>query len=125
MGALNHFMLPHADASRRHDAREVGGAFLMERLTEALVARGAILSRLQARIFGGGNLIGTDIGRQNIEFAINFLRNRQSLCCRPTSAAATGAGCASGPRKDMSRFARSNRRRRNLWRLEPTPRHSL
>ena len=70
-------MSPHADASRRHDAREVGGAFLMERLTETLVARGAILSRLQARIFGGGNLIGTDIGRQNIEFAINFLRNRR------------------------------------------------
>ena len=77
IGGVNHFMLPHADASRRHDAREVGGAFLMERLTETLVARGAILSRLQARIFGGGNLIGTDIGRQNIEFAINFLRNRR------------------------------------------------
>ena len=79
IGGVNHFLLPFADAdaARGPDARKVGGAFLMERLIEALVERGATLGRLQARIFGGGNLIGSSVGQRNIDFATVFLRNRR------------------------------------------------
>lgn len=77
IGGVNHFLLPYADASKGLEARKVGGAFLMETLIEALVARGAAHERLQARIFGGGNLIGSGIGQRNIEFATAFLRQRR------------------------------------------------
>jgi chemotaxis protein CheD len=77
IGGVNHFLLPHSDASKGQSALKFGGAFLMERLVEALVARGAALGQLQARIFGGGNLMGSTIGQRNIEFATAFLRNRQ------------------------------------------------
>jgi chemotaxis protein CheD len=77
IGGINHFLLPYSDANRGPNVLKLGGAFLMERLIEALVARGAALGRLQARIFGGGNLIGSDVGQSNVAFATAFLRNRQ------------------------------------------------
>jgi len=77
IGGVNHFLLPYADACRGPDALRVGGAYLMERLIEALVARGATLGRLKARIFGGANLIGSAVGQQNAEFAAAFLRTRR------------------------------------------------
>jgi chemotaxis protein CheD len=77
IGGVNHFLLPYADAASGRNALKLGGAFLMERLIESLVAEGATLGRLQARIFGGANLIGSAIGQRNAEFAIAFLRNRR------------------------------------------------
>lgn len=77
IGGVNHFLLPYADAGQGPSALKVGGAFLMERLIESLIARGADPDRLQARIFGGANLIGSDIGRRNAHFATAFLRNRR------------------------------------------------
>jgi chemotaxis protein CheD len=77
IGGVNHFLVPYADAAKGPDVRKVGGAFLMERLIQALVERGATLGRLQARIFGGGNLIGSGVGQRNIDFATVFLRNRR------------------------------------------------
>jgi len=76
IGGVNHFLLPHAAAGHGQSALRVGGAFLMERLIESLAARGAALDRLQARIFGGANLIGSTVGQRNVEFATAFLRNR-------------------------------------------------
>lgn len=77
IGGVNHFLLPYAVAAKGPEARRTDGAFLMERLIEALVARGARLGRLQARIFGGANLIGSAIGQRNVEFATAFLRDRR------------------------------------------------
>ena len=76
-GGVNHFLLPYADACGGPNALKVGGMFLMERLIESLAARGANLGRLQARIFGGANLIGSAVGQRNAEFATAFLRNRR------------------------------------------------
>ena len=77
IGGVNHFLLPYVDAAKGPDVRKVGGAFLMERLIEGLVERGATFGRLQARIFGGGNLIGSSVGQRNIDFATVFLRTRR------------------------------------------------
>lgn len=74
IGGLNHFMLPDAgDAAS--GARF--GAFAMELLINELVRRGARRAAMEARIFGGGqvmkSLAGTLIGDKNVAFARGFL----------------------------------------------------
>lgn len=74
VGGLNHFMLP--------DAGDVAsgarfGAFAMELLINELIKRGARRGFMEARIFGGGqvmkSLAATLIGDKNVAFAKGFL----------------------------------------------------
>ncbi|HCE6098490.1 hypothetical protein ACEPU1_33790 [Pseudomonas aeruginosa] len=54
IGGMNHFMLPDAapgDGSARY------GAHAMELLINALLKAGALRQRLQAKVFGGGNVL--------------------------------------------------------------------
>ncbi|MBC7603189.1 MAG: chemoreceptor glutamine deamidase CheD [Ramlibacter sp.] len=74
VGGMNHFMLPDSG-----DAAAGGrfGAFAMELLINELLKRGARRSSLQAKIFGGGqvmkSLAGTLIGEKNVAFVQTFL----------------------------------------------------
>lgn len=77
IGGVNHFLLPYPNASKGEKGLRLGGAYLMERLIESLAARGATLGRLQARLFGGANLIGSHIGQQNVALATAFLHDRR------------------------------------------------
>lgn len=74
VGGMNHFMLPDAG-----DPSAGGrfGAFAMELLINELLKRGARRGAIEAKIFGGGqvmkSLAGTQIGEKNVAFVRQFL----------------------------------------------------
>ena len=74
VGGMNHFMLPDAapgDGSARY------GAHAMELLINGLLKAGASRQRLQAKVFGGGNVLPgmtlDPIGTRNGNFVLNYL----------------------------------------------------
>ena len=79
IGGMNHFLLP--TNPRRHESDLRYGDVAMHKLVEALVAKGAFLQRLTAKIFGGAcvvdGLARLSIGEQNVAVALEFLRDRQ------------------------------------------------
>ncbi len=80
IGGLNHFLLPHWNeggaAAWRYGNTAVDG------LIEALVACGARLGNLQAKLFGGARVLSAmpgaegHLGRRNVEVAEENLRRR-------------------------------------------------
>jgi len=74
VGGMNHFLLPGEDMTEGREAARYG-AYAMELLINALLARGARRERLQAKLFGGGQLLQgvTNVGEQNVAFAETFL----------------------------------------------------
>lgn len=80
VGGMNHFLLPGDSAG--------GGASLkygvnaMELLINALLQRGAVRRRLEAKLFGGAHVIAnlSDVGRSNAAFAAEFLRTESIPC---------------------------------------------
>jgi two-component system chemotaxis response regulator CheB len=79
VGGLNHYLLPEVSPSDVPSPRY--GTAAIEMLIEEMLSLGASLSRLQAKIYGGGNVIavamlGDGIGRRNIEIAEKMLRER-------------------------------------------------
>lgn len=87
LGGMNHFMLPLGDADdingwdptqwRSNAARY--GNYAMELLINTLIQQGAIKSRLQVKLFGGGMVMGlgkqANIGQKNIEFIKNYIQS--------------------------------------------------
>ncbi|QNN46517.1 chemoreceptor glutamine deamidase CheD [Thermomonas brevis] len=74
VGGMNHFMLPDAapgDGSARY------GAHAMELLINGLLKHGAMRQRLQAKVFGGGNVLPgmtlDPIGTRNGNFVLDYL----------------------------------------------------
>jgi chemotaxis protein CheD len=79
IGGMNHFMLPHegggqagpASASARY------GVHAMELLINRLIAMGARRPFLEAKVFGGGNVLAgvttLNVGRDNARFVAAFL----------------------------------------------------
>jgi chemotaxis protein CheD len=78
VGGLNHFMLPSSESgvwggtagSRRF------GNFAMESLINDILKRGGRRSRLEVKVFGGGDLLGVSapIGHLNADFVEWYLR---------------------------------------------------
>ena len=77
VGGINHFMLPETEAAQSGSARY--GAYAMEVLINELLKRGARRERLEAKVFGGGNVIPgmtvANVGARNAEFALRYLEN--------------------------------------------------
>lgn len=73
VGGLNHFMLPEG----RGDSGRYG-AHAMELLINELLERGATRGSLQAKVFGGGQVIqGMDhmnVGERNTRFVLDYLK---------------------------------------------------
>jgi chemotaxis protein CheD len=72
VGGMNHFMLPDgAGDNGRY------GTFAMERLIDELLKQGATRSALQAKVFGGGQVLaGMDrlnVGERNTRFVLDYL----------------------------------------------------
>ena len=74
IGGMNHFMLPEggaADQSGRY------GSYAMEVLINEMMKLGARRETLQAKIFGGGqvmaNFSAINVGERNTEFVQNYL----------------------------------------------------
>ncbi len=80
IGGMNHFLLPNRDGAEGENVRY--GAYAMELLINGLLKQGAERSKLQAKVFGGGNMIGTlrNIGKDNAEFARQFLSDEGIPC---------------------------------------------
>ena len=77
VGGMNHFMLPDGGAgSRLADGSARYGAHAMELLINDLLKRGARRARLQAKAFGGGNVLRgmqDPIGSRNARFIVDYL----------------------------------------------------
>lgn len=73
IGGMNHFLLPGADPRDSHNVKY--GAHAMEQLINALLRAGARRDELQAKLFGGANVVRalSNIGQANAEFARRFL----------------------------------------------------
>lgn len=76
IGGLNHFMLPEG---ARADGRY--GAFAMELLINEMLRRGAARHALEAKVFGGAQVIaGMDtmnVGECNTRFALEYLQTER------------------------------------------------
>jgi chemotaxis protein CheD len=76
VGGMNHFMLPDgAGDNGRY------GAFAMERLINELLELGATRGTLEAKVFGGGQVMaGMDslqVGERNTRFVLDYLRTER------------------------------------------------
>lgn len=83
IGGMNHFMLPDGDldldnpssASMRY------GAYAMDTLINQLLKAGARRNNLEAKVFGGGNVLrgftAINVGEQNAEFVCRFLKSKK------------------------------------------------
>ncbi len=74
VGGINHFLLP-GDRTPASDSVRYG-VHAMELLLNALLRHGARRERLEAKLFGGANLMRglTDVGAMNAAFATDFLK---------------------------------------------------
>lgn len=74
VGGMNHFLLPNSTSNDSSSARF--GAFAMEFLINEILKRGGRRERLEAKLFGGGNVIKSSalIGSRNAEFAAEYMQ---------------------------------------------------
>ncbi|TJY62825.1 chemoreceptor glutamine deamidase CheD [Sinimarinibacterium sp. CAU 1509] len=78
VGGMNHFMLPDTEAlGGARNARY--GAYAMEVLINELIKRGGNRRRLEAKVFGGANVIrglsANPVGDRNAAFVLDYLKN--------------------------------------------------
>jgi chemotaxis protein CheD len=78
VGGMNHFMLPGGDADSPVSASMRYGTYAMEVLINSLLKAGAKRENLEAKVFGGGNVlsnfIAINVGERNAQFVRNYLR---------------------------------------------------
>jgi chemotaxis protein CheD len=76
IGGMNHFMLPEGDAGCGRY-----GSYAMELLINELLKRGATRASLEAKVFGGGQVIAgmstMNVGERNTAFAIDYLKTER------------------------------------------------
>jgi chemotaxis protein CheD len=74
VGGTNHFLLPDGGGAGDADAQRYG-VNAMELLINALLKRGASRKSLEAKLFGGANVLAglSDVGSRNAAFARRFL----------------------------------------------------
>lgn len=80
IGGMNHFLLAGDDRSDRASLRY--GINAMELLVNELLKSGARRARLEAKVFGGGQMLrgGQNIGEGNARFALWFLQSEGIPC---------------------------------------------
>ena len=76
VGGMNHFMLPEGTGdSGRY------GSFAMDQLIGELVKRGATRGSMEAKVFGGGAVLGgmntINVGQRNTSFVLDYLRTER------------------------------------------------
>ena len=76
VGGLNHFMLPGGTGENGDSGRY--GSYAMELLINEMLKRGARRATLEAKVFGGGQVIaGMDtmnVGERNTRFVLDYLK---------------------------------------------------
>ena len=76
IGGMNHFMLPEGDAgSGRY------GSYAMELLINEMLKHGATRATMEAKVFGGGQVIDgmntMNIGERNTAFVVDYLKTER------------------------------------------------
>lgn len=78
MGGMNHFMLPDSEAAQTEATGARYGTYAMEVLINHLLKLGARREHLEAKVFGGGNvlagLVQANVGHKNAAFVESFLK---------------------------------------------------
>ena len=79
VGGLNHFMLPEGSAGEDGNGRY--GSYAMELLINEMMKRGATRSSLEAKVFGGGQVIAgmetMNVGARNTAFVLDYLKTER------------------------------------------------
>ncbi|WP_417581378.1 chemoreceptor glutamine deamidase CheD [Nitrincola sp.] len=82
IGGLNHFMLPRDSSAELNSPIAASGRYglyAMELLVNHLLKLGACRSRLEAKVFGGGQVLKhmnfVNVGQRNVKFVMEHLRN--------------------------------------------------
>lgn len=79
IGGMNHFMLPSDNLSSISPISESAryGVYAMELLVNQMLKLGADKRRIEAKVFGGGNVLkgftGNTVGERNAEFIMDYL----------------------------------------------------
>lgn len=80
VGGMNHFMLPDTggDADNPVSASMRYGTYAMEVLINELLKAGAKRENMEARVFGGGNVLrgftAINVGERNAKFVLDYLK---------------------------------------------------
>ena len=78
LGGMNHFMLPGIDGDGPVSVSARYGVHAMEILVNRLLKFGAQRNKLEAKVFGGGNvlpgLVTTTVGERNAQFVVDYLK---------------------------------------------------
>ncbi len=83
IGGMNHFMLPHSDNDPKNPLSTSAryGTYAMEILINHLLKLGAKRNNLEAKVFGGGNILHgftvTNVGLRNADFVLDFLHTEK------------------------------------------------
>ncbi len=84
VGGMNHFMLPYSGTATKDSPVSESmryGTYAMEVLINQLLRSGARRENLEAKIFGGGNVLKSfttmNVGDRNAEFAKKFLKDER------------------------------------------------
>lgn len=82
VGGMNHFLLP--DGASASDAPLRYGAYSMEKLINDILKMGGQKSRLEVKVFGGGNVIESSamIGDKNVNFIRKYLKQEDIKICQ-------------------------------------------
>lgn len=78
IGGMNHFMLPDSEAVQAAEDGARYGTYAMEVLINHLLKLGARRENLEAKVFGGGNVLPgltqANVGHKNAAFVVSFLK---------------------------------------------------
>lgn len=78
VGGMNHFMLPDGDAG---DVSGRYGSYAMELLINEMMKLGARRETMQAKVFGGGQVMANfttmNVGERNTDFVIQYLNTER------------------------------------------------
>ena len=83
IGGMNHFMLPDngSDTHAPVNASARYGIYAMEILINQLLKLGARRPNMEAKVFGGGNVLDgltvANVGQRNADFVLEFLATEQ------------------------------------------------
>ena len=81
VGGMNHFMLPRSERDPTNPVSMSAryGTFAMEILINQLIKMGARRENMEAKVFGGGNVLRgftmNNIGESNASFVMEYLHN--------------------------------------------------
>ena len=83
VGGMNHFMLPDGggDVDNPVSASMRYGTYAMEVLINELLKAGAKRENMEAKVFGGGNVLrgftSINVGQRNSQFVLDYLRTER------------------------------------------------